>query len=84
MISDPQIICEKAADHFHKLFTATPYVIHEELFACYPNAIQANTNASLCEIPSCEEIWEVIRGLSPDSAPGIDGFSGHFFKGCSE
>lgn len=30
------------------------------------------------------EVWDCIQDLPPDSAPGPDGFTGHFFRGCWE
>lgn len=36
------------------------------------------------EIPNVDEVNEAIHRLSPNSAPGSDGFTGHFFRGCWE
>lgn len=39
-------------------------------------------NEIICALPSPKEICNIIFSLSADSAPGIDGFTGHFFRGC--
>ncbi|XP_043710187.1 uncharacterized protein LOC122659103 [Telopea speciosissima] len=41
-------------------------------------------NAALLLTPSLEEVKEAVFALSCDSAPGPDGFSGHFFTACWE
>jgi hypothetical protein len=33
-----------------------------------------------CEIFTKEEVWEVIKDLPPDGAPGPDGFMGAFYQ----
>jgi hypothetical protein len=29
-----------------------------------------------------EEVWEMVKHLSADKAPGLDGFTGWFYKSC--
>ncbi|XP_012853646.1 PREDICTED: uncharacterized protein LOC105973172 [Erythranthe guttata] len=48
----------------------------------YPRTITAEINSILTSIPTEEEIWAAVQQLNPDSAPGLDGFSGHFYVGC--
>lgn len=36
----------------------------------------------MCGTSSAEEIWDAVCSLLADSAPCIDGFTGHFFQGC--
>lgn len=81
-ITDPSQICNLAASHFDHLFTATPYAMTEELFDSYPATVSALQNDLICTLPSKQEIWEAVCSLSADSAPGVDGFTGHFFHGC--
>lgn len=39
-------------------------------------------NHNLSQVPSPQEIYKAACDLSTDSAPGMDGFTCHFFKGC--
>jgi len=32
--------------------------------------------------PLSEEVWNTIKGMPPDKAPGPDGFTGKFYKSC--
>lgn len=82
IINNPNQISDMAAEYFSRLFTASPYVMHSDLFEGYPATVSAEVNNSLCAVPSSKEIWESICSLSADSAPGLDGFTGHFFRGC--
>lgn len=65
-----------------KIRLATPDVLHEDIFSNYPGSVTADMNSMLCAVPNTTEIWDAICSLSTDSAPGIDGYTGHFFRGC--
>lgn len=84
VLSDPKTIAQRAATFFGNLFTASKYSMHEDLFENYPRVITDEMNSKLVAIPSAKEIWDAIITLSADSAPGDDGFTGHFFRGCWE
>lgn len=79
---DPKAISQQAALFFEALFKASPFIMHEELFENYPSLVTEEMNDKLSEIPSAQEIWDSVYQLSADSAPGVDGFTGHFFRGC--
>lgn len=79
---DPAIIGPKAVHYFSELFTSpTPYV-QNELLDVVETVVTEEDNAHLLSIPSEISIWETIVGLDPDSAPGPDGFTWHFFQEC--
>jgi hypothetical protein len=47
--------------------------------------ILSDFDASSLEEPFEErEVWEVIKGMDGDKAPGLDGFSMAFFQKCWE
>lgn len=43
-----------------------------------PTAELSHLDAPITE----EEIWEVVKNLPPDKAPGPDGFTGRFYRSC--
>ncbi|KAL6178468.1 hypothetical protein ACLB2K_049986 [Fragaria x ananassa] len=47
-----------------------------------PSLITDDENMSLTSVPSSEEIYLALKDMDPDSAPGRDGFNGHFFVSC--
>ncbi|KAL6128598.1 hypothetical protein ACLB2K_071953 [Fragaria x ananassa] len=47
-----------------------------------PSLITDDENMSLTSVPSSEEIYLALKDMDPDSAPGHDGFNGHFFVSC--
>lgn len=42
---------------------------------CIPSLLQQDDNISLCAAPSDSEVRDSVFKLSPDSAPGLDGFT---------
>ncbi|KAL3627832.1 hypothetical protein CASFOL_028247 [Castilleja foliolosa] len=80
--NDHKIVGEMAVDYFKDLFTATPYHLEQKLFEDIPKKVSEADNRFLTELPSAEEIYQVVIDLSPDSAPGVDGFTGYFFVAC--
>lgn len=44
--------------------------------------ITQENNQYLTAIPEKDEIWQAVQHLDPNSAPGPDGFTGHFFQAC--
>ncbi|KAL6225674.1 hypothetical protein ACLB2K_004523 [Fragaria x ananassa] len=47
-----------------------------------PSLVTEEENNRLIEVPSSDEIWSAIKSMDPESAPGLDGFNGHFFVSC--
>lgn len=81
-VTDPHIIGFQVSHCFQQLFVATPYHIDEELFHDYPSLINDEDNMTLTTPPDANEILVAIKSLDPDSAPGPDGFTGHFYTSC--
>ena len=67
-------------DHFNNLIgTARFRDTTLELAAFH----RAGIDLSELEAPfSEEEVWETIKSLPPDRAPGPDGYTGRFYKSC--
>lgn len=84
VVKDNNELLQGAVLHFQEIFSASPYCMDEELFGGYPISVADDVNRMLEKIPDMNEIWEAIQMLPPDSAPGPDGFTGHFFRGCWE
>ncbi|KAL3623019.1 hypothetical protein CASFOL_031835 [Castilleja foliolosa] len=83
-ITDTATIGQLAVDHYSTLFQSTQYCIKEELFQGISKRIQEIDNEELIKIPEEAEIFQAVKELSPESAPGMDGFTGHFYRECRE
>lgn len=53
-----------------------------DLFEHVENKVLPQWNEHIANIPDAEEIHDAIKGLSADSSPGQDAFTGHFFLRC--
>lgn len=95
--SNPDILGPLAVDYYSQILTAdnnTPLIhplrfpqeerIQSDLLEYIPSLITVEHNAELCKEPQWEEILMAIKGLDPDSAPGPDGFNGHFYQANAE
>lgn len=82
VVTDPAQIYGLASPLFVLLFFTSPFVMHEDLFYQYPATVTAAMNNTLCVAPNLQEIWDAVNNLSADSAPGVDCFTGYFFRGC--
>jgi hypothetical protein len=42
----------------------------------------ATHDLAALDAPFSEEVWETVKRLPSDKAPGLDGFTGHFYMSC--
>lgn len=83
-ITDQATIQRAALDFYSDLFSSPGYPDFNTALDCIPSLITSDMNVALCSIPQEPEILEAVKGLSPYSAPGPDGFTGFFFIHCWE
>lgn len=82
LISEQSIIEQKAIEFYSDLLSTDGYPDFEAILDCVPSVITNAHNDKLTALPSAEEIHEAVVNLSAFSAPGPDGFTGHFFSTC--
>ncbi|XP_012842530.1 PREDICTED: uncharacterized protein LOC105962752 [Erythranthe guttata] len=80
--TQPQEIGALAQDFFSNLFKASEYELDENLFLGVQPVVTDVVNEAFCCLPDMEEILEAVKGLNPNSSPGRDGFTGHFYVAC--
>ncbi|VFQ60212.1 unnamed protein product [Cuscuta campestris] len=83
-ITNIEVIKKMAIEHFFNQFNNRKSVSMSPILAYINPTITEEDNNLLTMIPSDEEIKNTVWSLSPDSAPGPDGYNGHFFKFCWE
>lgn len=83
-VEDIALIGTRAVTYFQDIFTR-PRTLGDrqrpsiDLFAAVPPVITSAQNEQLIRLPDWPEILAAIKALNPDSAPGPDGYNGHFF-----
>lgn len=82
IVSGQSAIADMFVSHFSAALTSSTHCIHPEVLASIPLLLQDKHNSMLCAIPSFEEIKRIVFSMSPDSTPGPDGLTGHFFHAC--
>ncbi|XP_043687592.1 uncharacterized protein LOC122638810 [Telopea speciosissima] len=81
-IQDWEVVKAKAIRFFRDSFASGQTTNNEEMLSAIPVIISAEENMMLTASPHFEEVKEAVFALSKDSAPGPDGFTGHFFTAC--
>ncbi|KAL6205681.1 hypothetical protein ACLB2K_022935 [Fragaria x ananassa] len=80
---DVNILREHVVDHFTKAFTDDGSSMDTGLVSkLIHSLVSVEDNDILTVIPSFEEIKLVVFSMDPDSAPGPDGYNGHFYRAC--
>ncbi|XP_015166052.1 uncharacterized protein [Solanum tuberosum] len=83
MLWKPNIF-EVAIEHFSDIFTEEDTQDHDNIFRYVEATITAEDNMKIRNIPTEEEIRDVIFSVNLDSAAGPDGYNGLFFQNAWE
>eukprot|EP00253_Pinus_taeda_P002768 PITA_02768 len=76
---------EAAKTHFQQLYTKDgtgDEEISNDFLSQIPSLVNEENNSNLMKPFTEEEINNVIWDTEPDKAPGLDGFSAHFYRAC--
>ncbi|XP_071924697.1 uncharacterized protein [Coffea arabica] len=80
-VDDEASICNEAVNFFQGLFTEEVGCVSSDMLKVIPRVITAQDNSGLTEIPSMDEVKEVLFSMDGDSAAGPDGFTGSLSTG---
>ncbi|XP_042481037.1 uncharacterized protein LOC122061688 [Macadamia integrifolia] len=81
-VSDLDQLGSYLSDFYENFHKKVDLEYHPHIFNCIPNILQDHDWLMLDAIPSDDEIKKAVWDLDPDSSPGLDGFSGSFFRRC--
>ncbi|XP_026378660.1 uncharacterized protein LOC113273107 [Papaver somniferum] len=84
LIIDPDQLRDHVVSYYESKFNGVDTQIEDNLFEYEHNSISFEERHMLDSIPSLEEIKVAVFALGADSAPGPDGFSGCFYRHCSD
>nr|XP_011470584.1 PREDICTED: uncharacterized protein LOC105353269 [Fragaria vesca subsp. vesca] len=83
VLQDPHYIQNHIVDYYKNLFTKhAEYEDSGLVSKVIHSMVTPEENTMLTSVPLSEEIWAAVKSMDPDSAPGPDGFNGHFFVSC--
>ncbi|CAM8975881.1 unnamed protein product [Rhodiola kirilowii] len=80
--NDRNIIGNLAQDHFQRILGGFSVRPPPDALSDIQPIITEEDNENLTSSPDDQEIHEAILKLNPSSAPGPDGFTGHFYTHC--
>jgi hypothetical protein len=78
--SERQKIGNCFTSHFRNVFNSSIPILDEDLLSLFDNCISPEENASICEIPTKQEIFTALLEIGSTKAPGLDGFTTLFYK----
>ncbi|KAH0697937.1 hypothetical protein KY289_015419 [Solanum tuberosum] len=64
------------------MFTGQNCRIDERILQHLPTLVTLKKNQKLQEMPTLEELKQVVFAMNPNSAPGPDGIGGKFYQAC--
>ncbi|KAK6803160.1 hypothetical protein RDI58_000944 [Solanum bulbocastanum] len=75
-------IAQEACKYFEEMFIGQNCRIDESMIQLLPSLVTTEQNKRLQEMPTMEELREVVFAMNPNSAPGPDGIGGKFYQSC--
>ncbi|KAM5549757.1 hypothetical protein ABKV19_000925 [Rosa sericea] len=81
LVDDVNILRDHVVQHFTSAFSDDGNIDDTGLVEnLIPSMVSDSENCSLLAIPSAEDVKNVVFSMNVDSAPGPDGYTGHFFQ----
>lgn len=80
MIQGDNNIAQAACEHFKEILTSEEKLINENTFYCIPRMIIKDKNTQLTNIPTMDELKEVVFSINPNFVASPDGMNGTSFK----
>ncbi|XP_004306169.1 PREDICTED: uncharacterized protein LOC101307720 [Fragaria vesca subsp. vesca] len=83
LVDDVNILRSHVVEHFTTAFMDDGNIRETGLVEnVIPSVVSYSENDSLLAIPTADEVKNVVFSMNADSAPGKDGYTGHFFQAC--
>ncbi|XP_071933198.1 uncharacterized protein [Coffea arabica] len=83
-LSEAEDIKSSAAAFFQALFSSDRNTDWQLVLPFALPQVSQGDNESMLALPTTDEVREVVFSISPDSAPGPDGFGSDFYQACWE